>query len=145
MTHYYSKAVDVQPVIADITLYPDHAALVDAIFDEYCNRTNEPFEYAIRIDESVFALLGSRKSLGLLRPTAFVRLRGSDEQSVESFLLKEYKLDISDCDGLSRNADAYKQADVKHKLDVALTYCLSPQAMELKEGYFDDDRKEDLR
>ena len=97
MTHYYSKAVDVQPVIADITLYPDHAALVDAIFDEYCNRTNEPFEYAIRID------------------------------------------------GLSRNADAYKQADVKHKLDVALTYCLSPQAMNLKEGYFDDDRKEDLR
>jgi hypothetical protein len=80
-----------------------------------------------------------------LRPTAFVRLRGSDEQSVESFLLKEYKLDISDCDGLSRNADAYKQADVKHKLDVALTYCLSPQAMKLKEGYFDDDRKEDLR
>lgn len=145
MTFYQSSVGDVQPVIADIVLYPDLDALVDAVFDEFRARTKETFEYAIRIDDAVYALLGSRTSLCLLRPNAFVRLRASDEPSVESFLLKEYKLDVNDCDGLDRNADAFKQEDVKHKLDVALTYCLSAQAMTSKEGYFDDDAKENLR
>ena len=68
-----------------------------------------------------------------------------DEYAPNNLFLTSNGVLYSDIKGPNNMIDAFKQEDVKHKLDVALTYCLSAQAMKSEEEYYDADSKEDLR